>query len=102
MVTKFRPSTAPLIATIQKVFSKDLAKENDFLRQENRILRSKLGNRVRLTESDRRILVRFGLSLKERLADVITIVRLETLIGALADHSRAGCPSRCYPPGARG
>jgi hypothetical protein len=37
---------APLITRIQKLFSEDLAKENDFLYQENRILRNKLGRRV--------------------------------------------------------
>lgn len=45
-----------------------------------RILRSKLGKRVPLTEMDRRILVRYGLSIKDRLADAITIVRPETLL----------------------
>ena len=51
----------PLITTIQKLFSEDLAKENDFLRQENKILRSKFGNHVPLTDADRRTLIRFGL-----------------------------------------
>ena len=73
-------TAAPLITTIQKVFSEDLAKENDFLRQENKILRSKLGKRVPLTDTDRRTLVRFGLPIKERIADVISIVRPETLL----------------------
>jgi len=63
-----------------KLFSEDLAKENDFLRQENKILRSKLGKRVPLTEVDRRTLVRYGLSIRERLAEVMTIVRPETLL----------------------
>ncbi len=54
--------------------------ENDFLRQENRILRSKLGKRVPLTDKDRRILVKYGLRIRERLADVITIVKPETLL----------------------
>src|SRR6266853_5290479 len=80
MTANFRRSAAPLITTIQKLFSEDLAKENDVLRQENRIPRSELGKRVPLTESDRRSLVRFGVSIKERLADVITIVRPETLL----------------------
>ena len=61
----FLPHAAPLIARIQKLFSGDLAKENDFLRQENKILRSKLGNRVPLTESDRRTSVRYGLPIKD-------------------------------------
>ena len=80
MATAFGRSAAPLITTIQKLFSEDLAREHDFLRQENRILRGKLGKRVPLTEMDRRILVRYGLSIRERLADVITIVRPETLL----------------------
>ena len=33
-----------------------------------------------MTEADCRTLVRYGLSIKERLADVITIVRPETLL----------------------
>jgi putative transposase len=85
MTANFRCSAAPLITTIQKLFSEDLAHENDFLRQENKILRSKLGKRVLLTEADRRLLVRYGLPIKERLADVLTIVRPETL---LAWHRR--------------
>jgi hypothetical protein len=48
--------------------------------QENRILRNKLGARVPLTEADRRILVRYGLRIKDRLAEVISIVQPETLL----------------------
>jgi regulator of replication initiation timing len=81
MNPNLRRTAAPLITRIQKLFSEDLAKENDFLRQENKILRSKLGKRVPLTDTDRRTLVRYGLSIKERLAEVITIVRSETLLG---------------------
>jgi putative transposase len=80
MSANFRRSAAPLITTIQKLFSEDLAKENDFLRQENKILRSKLGKRVPLTEADRWTLVRYDLCIKERLAEVMTIVRPETLL----------------------
>jgi hypothetical protein len=80
MTSTFRRSAAPLIATIQKLFSEDLAKENDFLRQENKILRNKLGKRVPLTKADRRTLVRYGLFIKVRLAEVMTIDRPETLL----------------------
>src|ERR1022692_4534481 len=78
MSINFRRSAAPLITTIQKLFSEDLAKENDFLRQEKKILRSKLGRRVPLTEADRRTLVRYGLSIKERLAEVMTMYYVKT------------------------
>ena len=44
-----RHSANPLLAKIQRLFSRDLALENDYLRQENRILRRKLGSRVPLS-----------------------------------------------------
>jgi regulator of replication initiation timing len=46
MKSRIYRSAAPLITRIRKLFSEDLAQENDFLRQENKILRSKLGKRV--------------------------------------------------------
>ena len=87
MATNLRRSAAPLITTIQKLFSEDLAKENDFLRQENKILRSKLGRRVPLTEADRRTLVRYGLSIKERLAEALAISK-GTPTGAIGLKNR--------------
>ena len=73
-------SANPLITKIHQLFSSDLALENDYLRQENRILRSKLGRRVPLTETDRRILVKYGLRIKERLAEIVSIATPETLL----------------------
>ena len=78
MTANLRRSAAPLITTIQKLFSADLARENDSLRQENKILRNRLGRRVPLTEADRRTLVRYGLSIKERLAEVMTMYYVKT------------------------
>jgi hypothetical protein len=73
-------STNPLIAEIHQLFSRDLGLQNDFLRQENKILRSKLPGLVLLTEADRLVLVRYGLLLKGRLAEVISIAKPETLL----------------------
>jgi putative transposase len=73
-------SANPLIAKVQQLFSRDLALENDCLRQENKILRSKLGARVPLTEADRRLLVKYGLRIKDRLAEVVSIAQPETLL----------------------
>jgi hypothetical protein len=80
-----RNSANPLLAKIQWLFSRALALQNDCLRQENRILRSKLGPRVPLTEADRRVLVRYGLRIRDRLGQVISIAKPETL---LAWHRR--------------
>jgi len=73
-------SANPLITKLQQLFSRDLALENDYLRQENKILRSKLGARLSLTEADRRILVKCGLRIKARLAAVISIAKPDTLL----------------------
>ena len=73
-------SANPLIAKVQQLFSRDLALENDYLRQENKILRRKLGIRVPLTEADRRILVKYGLRIKARLAEVMSIAKPQTLL----------------------
>lgn len=54
-----------LIAKIKSLFDRDLALQNDYLRQENKILRSKLGKRVSLNESERRLLVKYGLPVKD-------------------------------------
>jgi len=80
MNSSSRNSANPLVAKVHQLFSHDLALENDYLRQENRILRSKFGTRVPLTEADRRILVKYGLRIKARLADVISIAKPETLL----------------------
>ena len=79
MKSNTRNSANSLITKTHQLFRRDLALENDYLRQENRILRSKLGGRVPLTEADRCILVKYGLRLKDRLAEVISVAKPETL-----------------------
>jgi transposase InsO family protein len=68
-----------LIVRVQKLFRKELAAENDYLRAENKVLRAKFGKRVPLTEHDRRVLVKYGMRIKGRLGEVISVVRPETL-----------------------
>ena len=80
MKRSHRNSSNPLIAKVQQLFSRDLALENDYLRQENRILRSKLGRRVTLSESDRRTLVKYGLRIKDRPREIMAIATPETLL----------------------
>ena len=73
-------SPTQLLARIAKLFNEQLALENDYLAQENRILRSKLGKRVPLTDSERGILVKYGLRIKGRLGEVMSIASPETLL----------------------
>jgi hypothetical protein len=58
-----------LIAKIKSLFDRHLALQNDYLRQENKILRTKLGKRVSLNESERRLLVKYGLPVKDHLLE---------------------------------
>jgi len=91
-------SANPLLTKVRQLFSRDLALENDYLRQENQILRGKLGSRVPLTEADRRILMKYGLRIKDRLAEVISIVKPETL---LAWNLRQKQKKWTFPNGSR-
>jgi putative transposase len=76
-----RTSPVILVAGIQKLFSKDLAMENDFLRAENRVLRELLPHkRPKLNDKHRRMLVKYGMRIKNRLADVVSIVKPETIL----------------------
>lgn len=69
-----------LIAKIRNLFNHDLALQNDYQRQENKILRSKLGKRVSLNESERRVLVKYGLPIKDRLHEIMSILHPDTLL----------------------
>ena len=77
---KDKNSSNPLVVRIAKLFNEQPALENDYLRQENRILRGKFGKRVPLTDSERRILVKYGLCIRHRLCDIMSIVTPETLL----------------------
>ena len=65
---------------IRAFFNNDLALQNDYLRQENKILRGKLGRRVPLKDSERRLLVKYAMRVKDHLDDLVSIVRPRTLL----------------------
>jgi hypothetical protein len=48
-------SAGPLFTVIKNLFIRDLALQNDYLRQENKILRGKLGKRVPLNDHEHRL-----------------------------------------------
>jgi putative transposase len=74
-----------LLTKIKNLFNRDLAFQNDYLRQENKILRSKLGKRVPLNDRERKLLVKYALRIRHRLDEIVNIVQPETL---LAWHRR--------------
>lgn len=78
-------TTDALIAQIHRLFNHEIGLMNDYLRLENKILRSKLGKRVPLKEIERRMLAKYGIRIKEHLKEIMSIVKPETL---LAWHRR--------------
>ena len=47
----------PLIATVTRLICRELTLQNEYLRQENKILKSKINKRISFTDDERRTLV---------------------------------------------
>jgi len=52
-----------LIATVARLLSRELTLQNEYLRLENRILKSKVKGRLRFTDDERRSLVEAALAM---------------------------------------
>ena len=71
----------PLIATIARLLCRELTLQNEYLRQENKILRSKIKGRIRFDDEERRSLVDAALAMGSRLMrQVVAIVKPETIL----------------------
>jgi putative transposase len=85
--TAFRGQTGgmaglmPLLLRLAGADHAALARQVEYLVVENRILRSKIPGRVRLTERERQRLLRFGRAVGPALADLISVVKYETFRG---------------------
>ncbi|MCC6678660.1 MAG: transposase [Phycisphaerales bacterium] len=90
----------PLLFVLLSATHDELARQVQFLRAENRMLRARLPGRVRLTEPERRRLVRVGSALGLALREIISIVKYETFRRWMrAMKSRKGAPKRKAGPG---
>lgn len=68
----------PFLVFLAHVVHSQLVEEMEYLRIENRIMRSKLGRQVRVKREERTQLLRFGKSLGPRLKNIISIVSYAT------------------------
>jgi len=68
----------PLLTLLASLPRQDLAQQVTYLRAENRILRSKLPDRITLSNRERRVLVRHGKGLGPRIKELISIVSYST------------------------
>ena len=71
-----------LLASITGTVDQELLLRNEYLVTENRILRSQITGRVRLTDGERTALAEIGQKLgKQALKEVATIVKPDTILG---------------------
>jgi len=71
-----------LLAYITGTVDEELLLRNEYLATENRILRSQMQGRLRLSDSERKALAEIGRKLgKKALAEVATIVTPDTILG---------------------
>jgi putative transposase len=68
----------PLLTLIASATNRDLARYVQFLKEVNKILRSRLGDQVHTTPGERRRLVHFGKGLGRAIEELITIVAPST------------------------
>ena len=71
----------PVIATVARLLCRELTLENEYLRLENRVLRSKVQGRIGFTDDERWSLMKAALAMGRKLMrKVITIVKPETIL----------------------
>lgn len=70
----------PLLVLIAKATEKELVKMVEYLKTENRILRSKLPKRIEVTPAEKDKLVKVGIRLGNKIKELITIVSPRTFL----------------------
>ncbi len=59
----------PIIATISRLLCQKLTVQNEYLRLENKILKSKIKGRIQFTDDERRLLVDAALAMGRKLME---------------------------------
>jgi hypothetical protein len=71
----------PIIATITRLLCRELKLQNEYLRQENKLLKSKITKHIIFTDDERRTLVEAAMAMgKDLMKQVVTIVQPKTIL----------------------
>ena len=71
----------PVVATVARLLCRELTLQNEYLRVENKVLRSKLPGRIRFTDAERRSLTDAAVAMARTLMrEVVSIVKPETIL----------------------
>jgi putative transposase len=72
--------SVPLIATVARLLCRELTLQNEYLRQENKILKSRIKKRISFTDDERRTLVDAALAMgRDLMKQVVRIVQPKTI-----------------------
>jgi len=78
---RFSWAGLPLVATVARLLCRELTLQNEYLRQENKVLRSKIKGRIRFDDDERRSLVDAALAMGRKLMrQVVSIVKPDTTL----------------------
>jgi urease accessory protein UreF len=71
----------PVIATIARLLYRELTLQNEYLRLENKVFKSRIEKRIVFTENERRTLIEAALSMgRDLMKQVVTIVKSKTIL----------------------
>ena len=88
----------PLLALIASATDKDLAKYVQYLKEESKILRARLGGQIHTTSAERKRLLKFGKPIGRAIEELITIVTPSTFYRWVRDEKN-GKPKNANPKG---
>jgi len=78
---RFNWARLPLVATIARVLCREVTLENEYLRVQYEVVRSKVPGRIRFTDEERRRLVDAALAMgRKAMRSVVSIVKPETIL----------------------
>lgn len=84
----------PLLLIVARATEKELVQMVEYLKAENRILRSKLPKRIDVTAAERTSLIALGVKLGSAIKQVITIVHPRTFARWISEAKSAARPRK--------
>ena len=87
----------PLFALLASVTRQDLARQVAYLKEENRILRARLPERLVATPQEKRRLLRFGKKLGQQLMELISIVSYQSFLRWVREAEAAHTAKKATP-----
>ena len=87
----------PLFALLASVTRQDLARQVAYLKEENRILRARLPERLVATDQEKRRLLRFGKKLGQQLKELISIVTYQSFLRWVREAEAAHAAKKATP-----